>query len=165
LNAPGPDLPPDAAQRAADTIEFIAKLAGSLAVVWAFIAKVGKPFTEWRRKQLTAAIREALATELAAIAKIPERDEEVNAKLMLALERQGQIFDELDLFVMVVAEGRERMDDLSELLDETGFASRERRRNPDRRHAADQALTELQGRLVSRRRREEELRNMEVNRE
>jgi hypothetical protein len=163
VNPPPPELPPDAAQRAADTVEYLAKFAGSLGALWLFVAKVAKPFTEWRRKQLTAAIREAMAPELAAIAEIPDRDREVNAKLMLSLERQGQVFDELDLFVLVVADLKDRHDETNELLDAAGFGSRERRRGHERRQAADDALAELQGRLVSRRRREEELRNLEAN--
>lgn len=154
------DLPPDTQQRVADTVELFVKLAGALGIVWAFLVKVAKPYREWRHRQLTAAIRTALQPELKVVSELAAANNSVSAKLMLALERQSEIFDEFDLFVVVVADNRDRMEEMKELLDEAGFASRDRRQHADRRRRADEAMEQLQGRLIARRRKEDELRNL-----
>lgn len=157
--SPSPqELPPDAAQRAADVFEFLAKLAGSAAIVWGFIAKVLKPYNDWRRRRLVEAIRSALKEELEVISRLEARDE----KLDLVLERQSQIFEEMDLFMLVTGDAAERLDELQGLLDEVGFASPDRRievgdrraAEYDRRRAASLALEQLSQRLTARRRGE-----------
>lgn len=158
MNPPAPDLPPDSAQRVLDIAEFLAKFVGSLAAVWIFLRRGGKPAIEWYRKRRIEVIREALKPELDCIAGLPARDERTDAKLDLSLERQSRIFDELDLLLVVVADGRERQDETNDLLDEV-FATADRRQSTTRRQAAEAALAELQGRVISRRRREEELRS------
>lgn len=165
MNAPAPDLPPDTAERVADIMEYTAKTAVSLSAVWAFIALIARPFTEWRRKRLREAIREALKPELAAIADMPARETETNRKLDIALRRQDQVFDEIDLFVLVVADNRERLAEMQDLLDSTaGLTAGDRRRNAPgaRRRLADEALQELQGKLRARRRARTELAEHEL---
>lgn len=143
------DVPPDAPQRAAEVLEFLAKLAGALAIVWGFIAKVAKPFVDWRRRRLQEAIRDALRADLDPLRELPSRVE-------LALERQDQVFDEIDLFLEVIADNRDRINEINGFLDEVGFASRDRR-HAERRRTADEAFDELQGRLRSRRRRDDDI--------
>lgn len=157
MNPPVQDLPPDPAQRVADTVEFLARIAGAALIVWGFIAKAGKPYFQWRQKQFSATIRAVLKEELACLAQLTAREEEINAKLDLALERQERVFDELDLFVAVLADSRDRLDEVKDLLNEAGYASRDRRIHSDRRVAADEAMAELQGRLRGRRRQEDHL--------
>ena len=149
MNPPPPDLPPDATQRAADVVEFLATVAGSLLIVWGFIARIAKPFVDWRRDRLRDAIRDALKADLDPLRALP-------SQVKRALDRQDQVFDEIDLFVAVIADNRERLDDISSLLDEVGYASRDRRTSTERRQLADDAFAELQGRLRSRRRKEDE---------
>lgn len=152
--APSPqDLPPDSAERIGDVLEFGAKAALSVGAIWALIARVFKPLAEWTRKRRALAIRAALAPELAVIAALPEREE----KLDLALERQDRVFDEIDLFVTVMADNRERLDEMNDLLNAHGFASRDRRSASERRQFADEAMAELQGRMVARRRKDDQV--------
>lgn len=150
MNPPSPQLDPDAAQRALDVVEFLAKLGGGLLIVWGFIARVAKPFVDWRRKRLQDAIRDALKADLDPLRELPDR-------VRLALERQDQVFDEIDLFVAVMSDHRERLEEFSGLLDEVGLASRDRRVNAERQRLADDAFAELQGRLRSRRRQDDQL--------
>lgn len=149
MNAPGSEIPQDAAQRAADVLEFLGKAAGSLALLWAFIAKVGKPYIEWRGKRRALEIRSALKTELDCIGKMPE----IERDLQLILERQNRVFDELDLIGGIATENHERLDEFRELMDAVGFASRDRRDAEDRRQHVTDALRELNDRRNARRRR------------
>lgn len=158
MNSPVPQLTPDDADRIADVIEFLAKLAGGLAIVWGFIAKVLKPYVDWRRRRLVEAIRSALKAELEVISRLEERDEKID----IVLDRQSQIFEEMDLFMLVAGDAAERLDEVQGLLDEVGFASPERRTEVgdrraaavDRRRAAGLALEQLSHRLTARRRGE-----------
>lgn len=157
MNPPPPDVSPEAAQRVANALEWLAKFAGSLLALWLFIARVGKPYFEWRDRQRATTIRAVLREELACLATISEREEANGKKLDLALARQDQVFGEIDLFVTVMADNRDRIDELNELLNEAGYASRDRRIAADRRRAADEAMAELQGRLRGRRRHDDQL--------
>lgn len=156
----------DGAELVGAVVEFLAKVAGSLLIVWGFIVRVWKPFVEWRRRRLTDAIRLALKAELEAMAGLPERDQALLDKVNLALDRQEQVFSEIDLFVIVMADSRDRMDEVTDLLNVSGFASRDRRpvERTDRRRHADEAMAELQGQLRARRRRTDDARTLDEDR-
>jgi hypothetical protein len=163
VNPPAPQLPPDVGQHLGDVLEYAAKAAVSVGALWAFIAKIAKPFVEWRRHRLTVAIRAALGPELKMVAEIKASEEERGELVKLALERQSQLFSEMELFLVVVAEARDRLDDFSALLDEVGFSSRNRRAETtgDRRRMSDEAMAQLQGIVRMRRRRADDLPNVE----
>lgn len=137
--------------RAADTLEFLARIAGAGLIVWGFVAKVGKPYFEWRQRKLNEAITAVLKLSLAGYTK------EITDKIDIALERQTRVFEEVDLLVVVLADNRDRMDEMKEMLDGAGFSSRNRRVHADRRIAADEAMAELQGRIRGRRRHTDDL--------
>lgn len=159
-----PQIPPDAAKHVGDVLEFGGKAAVALGAMWAFVIGVVKPYSAWRSKRRADEIRAALKPELDAIARLIAREEETDKKLDLVIDRQTQVFDEIDLFMVVVADNRERLDETNGLLDEV-FSSRDRRVHSARRQAADVALAELQGRVRMRRRRTDDLANLEVRKE
>lgn len=160
MNAPGPQIPPEAAKHVGDVLEFGGKAAVALGAIWAFVIGVVKPYSAWRSKRRAAEIRAALEPELKIIAALRDREEEVDRKLQLTLDRQSQVFDELELFLVVVGDNRDRQNETNALLDEV-FASPDRRVNGVRRQAADEALEQLQGRVRMRRRRADDLANLE----
>lgn len=151
MNGAAPDLPPDPAQSALNVLEFLAKAAGAAVIVWGFIKTVGKPYFEWRQRRLNEAITIVLKKEL------HEHTMEMADRIDLALARQDRVFEEIDLLVVVMADDRDRHDEMTELLNTQGMASKNRRVHADRRQAADEAMAELQGRLRSRRRKTDEI--------
>ncbi len=155
MNPPAPQLPPDGADRLADILELLTKAAGLFALAGAFIQWAIKPYIKWRRARLTEAITAALEPAMQTAL------EPLKGPVMLSLERQNLIFDELDLFITIVAEHQDRQDETNTLLDEVGLASHDRRVSETRRRRAVEALEELQGRARMRRRRGDDLPVME----
>lgn len=149
----GPDLTPQQAQHVGDVLEFSAKAAVSAGILWAFFVKIAKPFVEWRSHRRAAEMRAALKTELDCMSRMPALEEAVAA----VLDRQTAMFDEMDLFLKIATENHERLDEFRELMDEIGFASRDRRDVADRRLAVSDALRELYERRTARRRRDDVL--------
>lgn len=158
-----PQLTPEMQGRIADVAEWLVKVGGSLALMWGFLARVAKPYVEWRKRKLVESIREAVQPELTVMTSLKADHQAIVKKLDVSLARQSELFDEIELFITVIADHHDRLEEVRELLDEAGFASRDRRDPPDRerdrRRAADLALEELQGRLRRRRRQDHEVEN------
>lgn len=170
MNPPVQDLPPDTAERVGDVLEWGGKLAVSLAAIWAFIAKIGKPYFAWRQRMRQQMIRSALTEELDCIKRMTTKQEETDHKIDLVLERQTVTFEDMELFLDIAHGIKERQDEVSDLLDEVGLASRDRRegregRDEDRRSRVSTALDALQDRRKARRRRDDEVRELERGRE
>lgn len=122
---PTPD--PTISKRVLDVIQWLATVAGSLAIVWAFLEKVGKPYFEWRRRRMAELIREVLQAELTRLDGIADREEEILDEYQKVLARQEQIFYDLDALLDIAGDNRDRLDEMNCLMDELGLASRDRR--------------------------------------
>jgi hypothetical protein len=149
------------ASRAGDILEFWAKAAGVALAIWQLVERVGKPYFAWRQKRFEASIRAVLKTELECIDRVTEHEEEIKALLLRVLERQDEIFADLDLFIEVAQDNRERHDETADLLNALGYSSKDRRtteRRSARTPRVDDLMVELRLRSTERRRRVDALR-------
>lgn len=147
-SAPDPEL----SKRALDTLELWAKIAGALTVIALFILKILKPYQDWRRKSLAELIREVLKAELEKLDGLTEREDEVFRALGRVLARQTELFVDIDSFLDIAGDNRERIDEINELLDLEGFTSLERRNGHDRIVRVDEVLEGIRDRRKARRR-------------
>jgi flagellar biosynthesis/type III secretory pathway M-ring protein FliF/YscJ len=146
VNAPPPS-DPEITARVADVLELLAKVAGAAAIVWGFLAKVAKPWIEWRRatkakarKELEAQMREWFKEELTQFGLISA-----------VVPRIDVLFEDHDLLLELALDNRERHDETNELLDFLGFTS-DRRTSDDRREKVSQMVHTLAERRRDRRR-------------
>lgn len=157
MNPPAaPD--PEFTKRALDVAEWVAKLAAAVAAVWALVEKVGKPYANWRRGQLAAAIHEVLKEPLAQLEAMAEREREIFELLGRVLARQDQLFRDIDTFITIATMNQDRLDEVNELLDALGFTS-DRRADSDRRAQVEHLLRDLSLRQKARKRYDEETDN------
>jgi hypothetical protein len=154
VNPPAAPPDPDLTQRALDVAEWSAKLAAAAAAVWAIVEKVGKPYAEWRRRQLAAVIRDVLKEPLAQLEALDDREKEIFELLTRVLARQDQLFRDIDAFITIATTNKDRLDEMNELLDALGFSS-ERRMDVDRRERVEQLLRDLSVRQTARKRFED----------
>jgi hypothetical protein len=126
VNPPAND--PHLSERAADTIELLVKAGGLMGMLWAFIARVLKPYHEYRQQQLARTIRSVVAPMLEPILK------------------------DHDVLVEIALDNRERHDETNGLLDFLGFTS-DRRTNEERREEVSQMVHALTERRRERRRK------------
>lgn len=131
--SPQPD--PSLHDSALEVMSFWAKAAGAALIVWQLVERVWKPYSEWKRKRFAASIREVLKDDLACLPRIQEFEERTNVLLAEVLRRQEQIFADVDDFLSLAMENSERHDETAELLNAAGYASKERRANPEERRA------------------------------
>lgn len=148
-----PPLPPEANDRALDIIEFLTKFSGALLALWAFLAKVGKPYVEWRRRHLAEMMRDVLKDELAAMRRFTEQEDLCAQRLDHATARIEEIVEEHDMVVQAVHSIAETQEEMWDLLTALGLHANERRTGDDRRVHLDEMLTDLSERRRSRRRR------------
>lgn len=145
---PTPD--PTISKRALDVIQWLATVAGSLAILWGFMAKVGKPFVEWRRRRMAEVIREVLTAELSRLDGICDREEQILDGYQKVLARQEAIFRDLDMLIEIALDNRDRLDEMNALMDELGLSSRDRR---ERAIDVDNMIDTLNERRKARRRK------------
>lgn len=149
------------AARAGDVLEFWAKAAGVALALWQLVERVGKPYFAWRQKRFDASIRAVLKAELECINSVVEREEEIKGLLERIIERQDEIFADIDLFIEVAQDNRDRHDETAELLNALGYSSKDRRtteRRDTRTPRIDSLMNELNLRAVERRRRIDDVR-------
>jgi hypothetical protein len=150
----------NASERIASTLELLAKGGGLLGMLWAFLAKVLKPWIEARRKARVTEIRDAIAPEVDKLNDLiereeqcAERNEELHDRQQIFHERQQRIFGEFDQMLKILVDNRERINEQNDLLDQV-FAL-DRRVDPDRRREIDVMLAELHQRRKDARRTED----------
>ena len=112
-----------ASERVASTIELLVKAGGLLGMLWAFLAKVAKPYHEYRQQQMARTIKAVVAPMLAPIV------------------------NDHDLLLEIALDNRERHDEVNALLDALGFTTD--RRSTDERRAE---IAEMVATLAERRR-------------
>lgn len=149
MNAPPPS-DPQIGERIADVVELGAKVSIGLGAVWAFVAKVLKPFTVWRRASrlkaradAEAEIRLMFDKEIQAINRIPTLESQIDV-----------LFKDHDILLDVAFDNRERHDETNALLDFLGFTS-DRRSSEERRDVVAEMVTTLAERRKERRRKHE----------
>lgn len=140
--APDPAL----SKRALDVIQWLAAVAGSLTIVWGFLKLVGKPLFEWRKKRQTEIVREVLKEQLDRLDLVCDREEEILREYTRIVQRQEAIFRDLDALLTIAEDNRDRLNEINDLLDTLGFASRDRRKTPDE-------VAEMMDGLMERRRK------------
>lgn len=157
MNAPPPG-DPEIAGRIASTIELWAKIAGGVIGIWALLAKVWKPYVEWRREQLSKQMRETFAHELAQLddlrrdlKEIVDNEHGCAEKMEIIVTRQEQVFEEFDLVAAIMRDIHYRADETNDLLDAMGFTS-DRRSSEDKKRDVEVMLARLQVRQTERRR-------------
>jgi hypothetical protein len=125
MNPPSPDA--GNAERVKDTVQLLVETGGLLGMLWAFIARVLKPYHDYRQAQLARTIREVMVPVLAPI------------------------HADHDLLIDIALDNRDRHDETNELLDFLGFTS-DRRTTSERRDEVAQMVTTLAERRRVRRR-------------
>jgi hypothetical protein len=153
MNAPAP-TDPQIAEKVASVVELYAKIAGALGAVWLGLAKVAKPYQEWKREHLATTMRDIFAAELTQLAEAVEAETSCAERMAKVLQRQEDLFDEFDLVIAVVHDTRDRQDETNQLLDALAFTS-DRRSNGDRRAQVDEMIASLHESRNARRRRME----------
>lgn len=154
MNPPAAPPDPELTSRALDVAEWAAKLAAAVAAVWAIVEKVGKPFSDWRRRQLALAIRDVLKEPLDQLEALADREKEIFELLTRVFARQDQLFKDIDAFIAIASTNKDRLDEINELLDALGFTS-DRRGDSDRRDQVEALLRDLAARQRARKRHDE----------
>lgn len=140
-----PNAPPDIQERLASVAQTLITIGGALGMFWAFLAKVAKPWIEWRRKSIARTVREAIGPELKAMEALIAREETCAEGQEKILRRQNKIFDDVDTLLIVALDNRDRLDEFGQLLDAVGFDS-DRRTDSEKRKQVDGMLSELRTR-------------------
>lgn len=144
---------PQVTERVAETIQLLVSAAGLLGLLWAGLQKVWKPYLVWRRSHLGSIVSEILAPTLERMEAAVEREEGYQVEQGRIIERQTAIFEDLDLFLKIAIDSRDRMDETNDLLDQ--MFSLERRIDLTQRKEIDNIIALLRQRALLRRRREE----------
>lgn len=142
MTPPQHGLDPNTVQRASDVLELLAKVAGSLGLLWAFLAKIWAPYKARRDENLKRAIRDALESEISVVESLNHPEEGWKSRI----ERIERTLDRLSELAL---NNQERHDETNDLLDALGFTT-DRRTGDDRR--IDQMVTDLKDRRHQRRR-------------
>lgn len=145
--APAPAPDPTISKRALDSIQVLATVAGSLTVVWGFMKVAGTPFFEWRKRRQTEIVRTVLKEQLDRLDAVCDREEEILREYSRIVQRQEAIFRDLDVLLDIAQDNRDRLDEINELLDSVGLASR------DRRHISEDDIAAAMEGLIERRRK------------
>lgn len=141
---------PHLSQRFLDVLDYGARVAISLGGIKLFLAGIYKPFITWRREHTAKTIREVLKPELDQLRSMIEDESGCAGQMREVLVQMRTIFADLDMFLEVSHDNRERQDETNELLDEV-FGI-ERRVDLKRRKEIDEMLTVLAERRKARRR-------------
>lgn len=141
---------PQLSQRFLDIVEYGARIAIPLGAIKVFFAGIYKPFIVWRREHTAKTIREVLKPELDQLKSMIDDESGCAGQMKEVLSQMRTIFHDLDLFLEVSHDNRERQDETNELLDEV-FGI-ERRVDLKRRAEIDEMLRVLSDRRKARRR-------------
>lgn len=133
----------DTVKRVSDVIELLAKVAGSLGLLWAFLAKIWAPYRKRRDENLKRAIREALQGEIAVVESLNHPEEGWKSRI----ERIEKTLDRLSELAL---NNQDRHDETNGLLDALGFTSD--RRSGEERRDIEQMVSALKERRHQRRR-------------
>lgn len=141
-----PELP----ERIASTLEWLAKVAGSLVLLWGFVAKIWMPLTKWRDKHLAATIRDCLAPELKHVSELTDIESGWVARSVRFEKKFDDLYEMQNALLDLAIDNQERHNETNDLLDALGFTT-DRRSNEDRRQEARALIDELERRRRDRR--------------
>lgn len=137
-------------QRVVDLLDYAARIVIPLGAIKVFVAGIYKPFITWRREHTAKTIREVLKPELDQLRSMIEDESGCAGQMREVLQQMRTVFHDLDLFLEVSQDNRERQDETNELLDEV-FGI-ERRVDLKRRAEIDEMLKLLADRRKARQR-------------
>jgi hypothetical protein len=146
--SPVPD--PTLNERAITLIDWIAKAAIGLGSVKVFLSGIYRPFMEWRKEHNARTIREVLKPELDQLRGLISEESGCAENMRLAVESIKQVFHELDAFLSIATDNRDRVNETNELLDEIFHLDR---RVDHMREAEIDALLKMLGERRTVRRR------------
>lgn len=133
-----------------DTIDFLIKLGAAFGALWAGVAKIWKPYVQWRREHTANITREVLKPELDQLRALIESESGCAEHMEAAVRGLTQVFSEMDSWMGLAIDNRERLDETNDLLDE--MFSLERRVDYERRAEIDSLLSTLKERAKMRKR-------------
>lgn len=141
---------PQLGARAVNLVEWAVKLALGLGSLKVFLAGIYKPFMEWRKEHNARTIRAVLKPELEQLRGLISEESGCAENMRLAVESIRQVFTELDAFLSIAQDTRDRQDETNDLLDEIFHL--DRRVDHMREAEIDALLKMLAGRRTVRRR-------------
>jgi hypothetical protein len=134
-----------------DVIDLAAKAAVGLGAIKLFLVGIYKPFAEWRKEHVAKTTREVLKPELAQLRQIIDDESGCAGRMDDVLMHMREIFTDLDKFLDVAADTRDRQDETNDLLDAIGFHA-ERRVDEAKQDKMRQTMADLNERRKKRRR-------------
>lgn len=141
---------PHVQARIIDLLEWAGRAAIALATMKGFLAGIYKPFATWRKEHNAKTIREVLKPELDQLANIIHDESGCAENMKSMLDHMRVVFDDLDKFLVIATDNRDRLDETNALLDEVFHL--ERRVDLERRAAIDEMLLNLRDRATFRKR-------------
>jgi hypothetical protein len=135
---------------AVETIDFLVKLGGALGAAWVATTKIWKPYVEWRREHIAKVTREVLKPELDQLRALITSESGCAEHMEAAVRGLTQVFGEMDSWMALAIDNRDRLDETNDLLDE--MFSLERRVDYERRAEIDALLAVLKERAKARKR-------------
>jgi hypothetical protein len=132
-------------------LDWAGKAMVVLAAIKTFLVAVYQPWKKWRREHDAKTIREVLAPELAQLRTIIDDESGCAGRMTDVLTQMRAIFGDLDMFLEVAADNRERLDETNELLDAVGFNA-DRRVDEVQRDRIAKTMADLTERRRKRRR-------------
>jgi hypothetical protein len=146
----------DLGTRAGDLLELAGRAIIMLTAFWGFMQGIAKPYMAWKQRKrseqnanIIALVNGVLEPRLSQFDALLKREENCAESSERILKRQSTIFDDMNLFLEISADNRERHDETAELLDQV--FGLDRRVDTDRRRKIDQMLLELRTRTQARR--------------
>ena len=139
---------PQFADRAASTVELLIKSGSLLGMLWLGVTKVLKPYHDYRRSSLKAAMAEILEPTLAKMNNAIEREVESAERQAVLYERQTVLFEDIDLFIKLAEDSHDRQDETNGLMDQ--LFGLERRIDHEKRVEVEGILKVLRNRQRQR---------------
>lgn len=134
---PVPGNEQEMADRARDTLEVWAQVAGALTIVWAFVRGLFLPlwkgYKAWRARRIGAEIRSALALEIAQIQHAAARAEHALDSLAALADDLEAVEEWVKAGVAIARDNRAWLEETHDLLTQAGYGMPDRRESPDRR--------------------------------
>lgn len=104
-------------------IAYASKWAIAAGSIYGLVEKVGKPYYDWRKNRWAGIVREALKPELEAMNELKHTSDSLTEMIELVLLRQKEMFEEMDMFMVLASDNKDRHDETNDLLTAAGFSS------------------------------------------
>lgn len=135
---------PQITERAASTVELLIKSGSLLGMLWLGVTKVLKPYHDYRRNSLKAAMAEILEPTMAKMNEAIDKEADCAERQTVVYERQTALFEDIDLFLKLAEDSHARHDETNGLLDQ--LFGLERRIDHEKRQEVEGILKVLRNR-------------------